>query len=345
VEIADARGMWEPDGVYLNTATFGLPPRPAFEELERVLGDWRHGRTSWEGWSAETDRARAAFARMVQVPAEDVAAGASVSQLLALVASSLPAGTRVLVPEGDFTSLLFPFLAQSERGVRTRIVPLAELVDSIDGETDVVAASLVQSSTGEILDLDGVVEAARGRGALVVLDATQACGWLPVDAARVDALACHSYKWLCSPRGTAFMTVGEGLRDRIRPDAANWWAGPDRYGTYYGTPLRLAESARRLDLSPAWFSWVGTAPTLELLLDIGIEAIHAHDVALANRFRLGLGLEPGDTAIVSTSVDGAQEAFERAGIMAAVRAGGLRASFHVYTTEADVDAALDALVG
>jgi hypothetical protein len=59
----------------------------------------------------------------------------------------------------------------------------------------------------------------------------------------------------------------------------------------------------------------------------------------------GLGLPPGGTAIVSTAVEGAAEKLERAGIRAAVRAGALRASFHLYSTEADVDAALDALVG
>ena len=55
-------------------------------------------------------------------------------------------------------------------------------------------------------------------------------------------------------------------------------------------------------MSPAWFSWVGTQPALEAIERIGIDAIHAHDVALANRFRAGVGLEPGDSAIVSTDL-------------------------------------------
>ena len=345
MDLAEARTLFEPDGVYLNTASYGLPPRPAWDELQDVLHQWRHGTTSWEPWGEATGRARAAFARLVGVREDDVAEGASVSQLLGLVAASLPEGARVLAPEDDFTSLLFPFLAQAARGIETRTAPLDRLADAVTPDTDVVAASLVQSANGAVLDLDTVEEAARAGDALVVIDATQACGWLPVDASRVDVLACHAYKWLCSPRGTAFMTLGERLRDRVRPDQANWWAGPDQYGTYYGTPLRLAETARRLDISPAWFPWVGTAPAVELLTEVGVEAIHEHDVALANRFRAGLGLEPGNSAIVSTDVPGAHEKLERAGILAAVRAGSLRASFHLYTTEADVDAALDALVG
>jgi selenocysteine lyase/cysteine desulfurase len=66
-------------------------------------------------------------------------------------------------------------------------------------------------------------------------------------------------------------------------------------------------------------------------------------VALANRFRAGLGLEPSNSAIVRVEAEGAADRLEAAGIRAAVRAGSLRASFHVYNTEADVDAALGAL--
>ena len=66
---------------------------------------------------------------------------------------------------------------------------------------------------------------------------------------------------------------------------------------------------------------------------------------IANRFRVGLGLEPSDSAIVSAEVPGARERLEAAGIVAAERSGRMRASWHVYNTEADVDAALDALVG
>ena len=146
-----------------------------------------------------------------------------------------------------------------------------------------------------------------------------------------------------SARGTAFMALDPALAERIVPNDAGWFAAEDVYGTYYDAPLRLAASARRFDTSPAWFSWVGTAPSLELINRIGVEAIYEHDTRLANRFRAGLGLPPCDSAIVCCAVEGAEDAFERAGILAAVRAGSLRASFHVYNTDADVDAALDAL--
>ena len=90
--------------------------------------------------------------------------------------------------------------------------------------------------------------------------------------------------------------------------------------------------------------WVATAPALALIERIGIEAIHEHDVALANRFRAGLDLDPSDSAIVMSEAPGAAEKLERAGIRAAVRGGRLRTSWHVYNTDADVDRTLDALL-
>jgi selenocysteine lyase/cysteine desulfurase len=329
--------------VYLNTASYGLPPDPAWEALQAALADWRGGRTSWEPWNRLVDRARAAFARMTGAAVEDVTVGANVSGLIAQIAASVPAGTRVLAADVEFESLIFPFLAQQGRGVSVRFVPLSRLAEAVDGDTDLVAVSAVQSSSGELAALDDIAAAARHHGALTVVDATHGVGWLPLDATRFDALACAAYKWLMCPRGTAFMALAPALAERIVPSQAGWFATEDPLEATFGPPLRLAAGARRFDTSPAWFSWVGTAPVLELINDIGVDRIHAHDLALANRFRAGLSLDPGDSAIVMTDVPGAEAKLARAGIMAAVKLGRVRASFHLYNTAADVDAALAAL--
>ena len=160
-------------------------------------------------------------------------------------------------------------------------VPLEKLADAIGAGTTLVAFSLVQSSTGEIAPVDDILAAARGQGALVCVDATQACGWLPVRAASFDVLACAAYKWLMAPRGAAFCYLAPELRERMRPLQAGWYAGQDVHESYYGPPLRLAGSARRFDTSPSWFSFVGAAPAIELLNEIGIETVQAHNVGLA----------------------------------------------------------------
>jgi selenocysteine lyase/cysteine desulfurase len=149
---------------------------------------------------------------------------------------------------------------------------------------------------------------------------------------------------MLSPRGTAFMAIRPGLLDAVVPQSAGWYAGEDPLATFFGPPLRLAETARRLDTSPAWFMWVATAPALGVLEQLGIDAIHDHDLALANRFRTGLGLEPGNSAIVFCDIKGGAERLERAGIRAAVRGGRLRTSWHVYNTDEDVQRTLDILL-
>ncbi|UBU18137.1 aminotransferase class V-fold PLP-dependent enzyme [Nonomuraea gerenzanensis] len=333
----DVTELWDAAPGWLNTASYGLPPRPAFEELQAVLTDWRHGATDWKPWDASVGRARAAFARLVSAPVADVSVSSTVSQIMSVVATALPPGARVVVPEIEFTSNLFPWAVAA----RVEPVPADRLAEAVTRGTAAVAFSLVQSATGYVTPLADVVAAAREHDALVVVDASQACGWLPVEVAGVDVLACAAYKWLMAPRGAAFAYLSPRVRERMRPLAANWYGGADEGGSYYGPPLRLAGDARAFDLSPAWFSFVGAAPAIELLNELGVERVRDHDVALANRFLTGLGLPPSDSAIVS--VDAPGERLAAAGIRAAVRAGKVRASFHLYTTRDDVDRALDAL--
>jgi selenocysteine lyase/cysteine desulfurase len=345
LSLHDAQRLWAPEAIYLNTATYGLPPRPAWDALGAALADWRGGRTSWEHWGDATDTARATWARLMGVPVADVATGSTVSAFVGLVAAAIPDGTRVLAADGDFSSLIFPFMVQSGRRVEVEFVPPERLAEAIDARTGVVAFSAVQSARGEVADLDGIAAAAAHHGALTVVDATQACGWLPFDASRFDAVACAGYKWLLGPRGTAFMAIRPSLADRLVPDAAGWFAAGDPHAAFYGPPLQLGPGAKRFDISPAWFSWVAAAPALEVLERIGIEAIRDHDLALANRFRAGLGLAPSNSAIVSAEVPGVEERLAGSRVMAAARAGRLRTSFHLYTTEADVDSALDVIAG
>ncbi len=131
MEVVEAQGLWNPVGTYLNTASYGLPPTAAWEALQVALEDWRGGRTSWEHWGLPGEDARTSFARLVGVGVGSVAIAANVSTLIGMVAASVPDGSSVLAPEVDFTSVLFPFMAQADRGVSVRLVPAAELAGEI----------------------------------------------------------------------------------------------------------------------------------------------------------------------------------------------------------------------
>lgn len=344
--LAQARAEFDPEMVYLDTPTMGLPPRCALAALRDALTAWSAGRATAADYDGSVDRARAAYARLVRVPVERVAIGSQASSLVAIVAASLPDGSTVLTAEGEFTSLTFPFLAQAGRRVVVREVPLEQLVASIGPDVDLVAVSAVQSRDGRVTDLDALAAACDAAGARALVDLTQAAGWLQVEAGRFAYTVCAGYKWLLGPRGTGYLTVAPGLEDDLVPHAANWYAGERPWESIYGTPLRLAHDVRRFDTSPAWHSWVGAAPALELLLDVGGVALHEHAVGLANRFRTGVGLEPSGSAIVSVGVD--DEAPGRllaAGVRGSVREVRARLGFHVSTSTGDVDRAVEALAG
>ncbi len=332
---------FQPECCFLDSATYGLPPSSALKELAALTAAWAAGTYDPVTCDRAIARARGAFARMHSVPAADVAIGHQVSPLVGVIAGSLSRGARVLAAEGDFTSLLFPFLAA---GCRLTCVPLERLAETIDADTDLVAVSAVQSASGRVADLEAIAQAARQHRVLTVVDGTQACGWLPIDAGRFSVLVAGGYKWLCHPRGTAFMTIAPELRERLTPLAAGWYASEQPWESCYGTPLRLAADARRFDISPAWFSWHLAAITLEAFERLGVGRIHEHNVALAERLRAGLGLEPQRSAIVSLDAGpGAAEQLAAAGVKASVRAGRLRLSCHLYNAEQDVDRALEAL--
>lgn len=330
---------------YLDTATVGVLPRAAADAVQQTLDDWRRGHLVPRDFDPVVARARAAWASLSGVDVASVAIGATVSGLVAPVAAALPEGALVLVAAGEFTSLLFPFLAQERRGVRVREVPLDRLVESVDGTVDLVAVSAVQSADGRVIDTAGLSAAAAAHGARVLLDTTQSCGWLPLDCSGNDYTVCAAYKWLLSPRGVAFLSVRPEHLDSLHLDAAGWYAGQDVWSSLYGLPLRLSSDARRLDTSPAWLSWVGGAVALELLASLDAAALRAHNVGLANRFLESLDLPASDSAIATVDVTGAADRLAAAGVRASSRAGRVRASFHLYNREQDVDTAVAALTG
>ena len=119
-----AQKEFDATGVYVNTASIGLPPRRVVEALAGAIDVWRTGRAEAADYDELVDRARRRFAGLVQVTPDRVALGNQVSTFTGLVAAALPDGARVLAAEEDFTSVLFPFLAHADRGVRVQTVPL-----------------------------------------------------------------------------------------------------------------------------------------------------------------------------------------------------------------------------
>jgi selenocysteine lyase/cysteine desulfurase len=153
-------------------------------------------------------------------------------------------------------------------------------------------------------------------------------------------VAGTGYKWLGSPRGSAWLAVRPDAQERTRAVAANWYAGEDPWATVYGLPLRLAGDARAFDLSPVWLAQVGSAVALEYFGGLDLAQVQAHNTGLADTLLGKLGLPPRGTAIVALDADPARVA--GAGIVSSVRGGRVRVGFHLYNTLDDVERVLPA---
>jgi selenocysteine lyase/cysteine desulfurase len=328
---------------YLAVASIGLPPRSAVEALQADLISWYNADRDPQGYDAIIESARGHYARLVGVPADRVAAGSQTSVLTSMVAASVPAGAEVLCVEGDFSSIVFPFLQRSD--IRVRHVPIEALADAITDDTWLVAFSLVQSATGVVADIDAVAGAADRHQAFTYCDTTQAAGVLPVDASRFDSTVCHTYKWLCSPRGVAFLTVSAAFQQHLTPTQAGWYAGEEVWQSCYGPSMNLATDARQFDVSPAWQAWVGAERSLALFAGLDIQSVWDLASGLGDELCDGLGIAQQHQAIV-TWEDPDRHDLDRliaAGIRASGRAGRLRASFHLWNTSEDVARVMRAL--
>lgn len=255
----------------------------------------------------------------------------------------MPPGAEVLSVDGDFSSVVFPFLQRPD--IRVRTVSLAELANEISFDTWLVVFSHIQSATGVVADVAAIIAAAAAHHAFTFCDTTQSAGVHPVDAALFDATVCHSYKWLCAPRGVAFLTLSERFQAVLRPLQAGWYAGANVWQSCYGPNMFLAADARAFDVSPAWPAWVGAEPAIRMFSELDIAEVWAYASGLGDLLCDGLGIPRQHQAIVTwEDPDGADLGLlVAAGIRASGRAGRLRAAFHLWNDEDDVRAVLAAL--
>jgi len=328
---------------YLAVASIGIPPRSAVEALTADLAAWSIAQRDPQGYDPVIARTREHYAKLVGVPASRVATGSQTSVLTSVVAAAVPEGAEVLVADHDFSSIVFPFLQRA--GIRVRSVPLEALADSITEQTWLVVFSMVQSRNGIVADVPAILEAAKRTNTFTFCDFTQAAGVLPVDASLFDVSVCHSYKWLCAPRGVAFMTLSERFDPLLTPIQAGWYAGDDVWTSTYGPEMHLAHDARRFDISPPWQAWIGAEQSIGLFASLDIDEVWAHSAGLGDLLCDELGIPQQHQAIVTwADADGDDlRTLLDAGIRISGRAGRLRASFHLWNDPTDVTSVIRAL--
>ena len=223
---------------YVDTASYGLPPRATIAALEQALAAWSGGDADWRAdWDPAGDECRALFARLVHADETRVALMPAVSVGVGLVAAGLRAGDEVLVPDDEFRSVLFPLLAASAAwGASITRVPFERLADAIGPRTTLVATSHVRSNGGGVQDLEAVGAAAGRHGAHVLVDATHSVGVLDVDVAETGVPG-DPFLGLFAGDGTtrlAFNDNQDALDSRLDHSIATT-------GTYYAAVSTVAD--------------------------------------------------------------------------------------------------------
>jgi selenocysteine lyase/cysteine desulfurase len=354
---------------YLNHAAVSPLPSRAIEAMERFLRARSQGSAGLDACPPVTEEARALVARLLRAQPEEIAFIASTSEGLNLAAQALPiqAGENVILCDVEFPANVYPWLNLERRGVEVRIVPHedggltpARLAQHLDQATRIVAVSSVQFLSGFRADLPALSQLCHETGALLVVDAIQSLGAVPMDvrASGVDILSAQGPKWLMAPLGIGFLYVRKEWIERLQPAFAYYMAvsQPEPWLQYDWTLRSDARRFERTGLNVAGLH--GLHAALSLLLEVGIERIHAHLLGLTDRLLEGLQLpeeqiltprqrerRAGIVTFRTADVAADFERLKEANVLVSQREGYLRVSPHFYNTPAEIDRLLQVLEG
>lgn len=375
MDIADARSHYPATSgrAYFNTASTGLASARLARTYHAFVDEWTGEGLDFRRGEHAADTARALLARLIGADAADVALIPSVSAAAGLVAAQFgPAapGANVVIGEREYSSNHFPWRQLAGKGYEVRQVPfrsggldVADVRERIDAATELVAFSGVQSATGHRADIAAISAAARRFGALVFVDGSQLVGALPVadELQHVDVLVAPDHKFLLNAgRGMGYCYLSSAAQERFVPVSAGWRAGREPMNSFYGPGMDLSPTASRFDSSVSWLAAIGNVESMSVFDELGVDAIHARNRALAATLRAALAEagwmpaavpERNHSTIVSVPMGDRDPAtllgaLAEQGVVASARDGLLRLSIHFYNHEDDIDrltAALAAL--
>jgi selenocysteine lyase/cysteine desulfurase len=361
---------------YLNSASYSPLPLQTLEAGRAAVGRKGQPWTLEPSFAnAQHERTRAAAARLINADADDVALISSVSYGVATAAKlfTVPGGSRVIVLENDHSSPVLEWRMRADQQgfvVETILEPndgdwTSAIVAAIErphaAPVGLASISSVHWSEGGVIDLAAVGAALRRQGALFLIDATQSCGVIELDVARLDPdfVIFPTYKWLLGPYGRAFIYIARrhqgGLpleqtaagRQNVRAENA-----------VYLADTRYVANARRFDMGERdhFVSMEMAAIGMEMLAEWGAAAVTERLAMLTGRIAQGLqdnGIAVPDQRFRAPHIlclkfsgglpAGLVEGLAAEGIHVASRIGRMRVSPHVFNDEEDADRYVAAL--
>ncbi len=357
--------------VYLNSAAMAPACTPVSEAVAACVSEQgRLGTLAVERWLAVVERLRGRIASLLGCSPGEIALMKNTSEGLIRAADLIPLeeGDEILLCDMEFPANALPWLDAAERrGARVvyiasvggRVTPKM-VEEKLSRRTRILALSLVQYSNGFLADMERIGGLCEEVGAWFVVDAIQGAGVVPVDVARwkVSMLACGAHKWLLGVPGAGFLYCRADLLDRLLPWRRGWLAA--RAPFEFSHVFEPAEDARRFhDGSLPFAAFHGLEASLALIESLGVPEIRSHVESLVGMAIDGLRRkgylpltpeDPSERAGILTfrpaegeSSSLLAERLLSEGVVLSERRGALRAAFHAFNDESDVEALLQAL--
>ena len=354
---------------YLNSGSYCALANEVRAAFDAYMEDRLLVGANWDVWVTKNESVRKLTAELLNASPDEIAVTASVSAGLNALASALKfTGPRnkVVVSDFEFPTNAQIWHAQEPRGAKVVHVPRAadgyiptEMFErAIDEQTQLVAITHVCFRNGAKLDIPGIVRLARAKGAMVLLDCYQSVGSLDIDvkALDVDFAAGGMLKYLLGTAGIGFLYAKDSCVRSLVPTNSGWFAQAN-INAMDITANRPAPNARRFEAgTPPVVNCYAAEAGLKLLLKVGTPAIEKRNYALTRRCMERLqeigwpSITPAENArrgatVAVPSRDSAQLSAElmKQDIVTSYRDDNVRASFHFYNNDDDVESFIAAM--
>jgi selenocysteine lyase/cysteine desulfurase len=356
---------------YLNSGSYCALADTVKDAINSYMDDRLLVGANWDVWVMKNEAVRSLMAQVLRAQPDEIAVTASASAGINALASAFNFTQRrnkVIVSDFEFPTNAQIWHAQELRGARVvhvpraadGYIPLENFEKLIDEETQLVAVTQVCFRNGARLDIPAIVRLAHSRGAKVLLDCYQAVGALTVDVKKldVDFAVGGMLKYLLGTAGLGFLYVRNELIPGLTPANSGWFAQANITAMDI-TANRPSPTARRFEAgTPAVVNCYASEAGLKIILDVGTDAI-AERVQYLTRLCMDRLEEIGWPSItprqderrgpmVCVRAKNVAQLFGRLteqDIVTSFRDDNLRATFHFYNSEKDVDALIQALLG